>query len=204
MTKTFDSRTSASLLGRLGSNPNDGAAWGEFVRRYGRKVLEWCRHWKLQEADAQDVTQNVLLLVARQMRTFRYDPQRSFRAWLKTITRRAWCDWLEAQKRPGQGSGESQVLQLLGSLEAGDSLAERLEQEYDRELFEAATVRVRLRIEPHVWEAFRLLAFEGVSGAEAAARLGMKVGAVFVAKGRVQKMLQQEVQALEGSAEEPR
>src|SRR5437762_155337 len=93
------SHTSASLLGRLGSNPEDGAAWSEFVLRYGPKILQWCRGWRLQQADAEDVTQDVLLRVARQMQTFRYDPSRSFRAWLRTVAYRAWCDWLEARSR---------------------------------------------------------------------------------------------------------
>src|SRR5579862_2099899 len=96
-----DSKTSASLLGRLGADPNDAGAWSDFVKRYGRKILLWCRAWNLQPADADDVTQNVLLRVARQMSTFRYDPKGSFRAWLKTVAHAAWCDWLEAQKRPG-------------------------------------------------------------------------------------------------------
>jgi RNA polymerase sigma-70 factor (ECF subfamily) len=197
MDKASASRTSASLLGRLGVNPNDGAAWEEFVRRYGRKVLQWCRRWQLQDADAQDVTQTVLLRVARQMRTFRYEPGKSFRAWLKTIAHAAWVDWLEAQKRPGRGSGDSRVMAQLTTVEARDDLVLRLEEEYDRELLEAATQRVRLRIEPHTWDAFRLTAIEGLSGAEAAARLTMKVGAVYVAKSKVQKMLQETIRTLE-------
>ena len=76
-----DPRTSASLLARLSVSPNDAAAWDDFVRRYGGTMLQWCRAWKLQEADAQDVTQSVLLKIARRMRTFRYDPAKSFRGW---------------------------------------------------------------------------------------------------------------------------
>jgi RNA polymerase sigma-70 factor (ECF subfamily) len=192
------SQTRASLLGRLSADPSDAAAWTEFVRRYGPKILQWCRRGQLQEADAQDVAQNVLLLVARQMRTFRYDPGRSFRGWLKTITHAAWCDWLEAQKRPGKGSGDSEVRELLATVEARDDLLRQVEEEYERELLEAAAAQVRLRVEPHTWEAFRLLTFEGLSGAEAAERLSMKVGAVFVAKSKVQKMLREAVHELEG------
>ncbi len=190
-------RTSASLLARLGADPNDGASWDEFVRRYGRQVLGWCRHWRLQDADAEDVAQDVLLRVARQMRTFRYDAARSFRAWLKTVAHAAWCDWLEAQKRPGRGSGDSGVLELLGTIAARDDLLRALDEEYDRELLEAAAAQVRLRVAPATWDAFRLTALEGRPAAEAAGQLGMKVATVFVAKGRVQKMLQECVATLE-------
>ncbi|MCI0683010.1 MAG: sigma-70 family RNA polymerase sigma factor [Gemmataceae bacterium] len=189
--------TSASLLGRLGLNPNDPAAWHEFVERYGPRILQWCRHWKLQEADADDVTQIVLINVARQMRSFRYDPAKSFRGWLKTVAHAAWCDWLETQKRPGKGSGDTEMLKMLGSLEARDDLAQKLEAQYDAELLQIALAQVQLRVQPHTWEAFRLMTFEGLPGAEVAARLDMKVGTVFVAKSKVQKMVQEQVRAME-------
>ena len=59
---------------------------------------------------------------------------------------------------------------------------------------------VRLRVKPHTWEAFRLLAYEGLSGAEVAARLGMKIGAVFVAKSNVRKLIEEEIELLDPDA----
>src|SRR4051794_35979858 len=122
-------RTSATLLGRLGGDLSDGAAWAEFVRRYGPQVLTWCRHWRLRDADAEDVAQDVLLRAARQMRTFRYAPGRSFRAWLKTVTRSAWSDWLDARRRGVQGSGDTAAHDALESAAARDNLIGRLEAE---------------------------------------------------------------------------
>ena len=78
-----DSGTSTSLLVRLQQAPADQAAWAEFVRRYGTRIHGWCRRWGLQEADAQDVCQDVLVKLVRAMRAFRYDPAQSFRGWLK-------------------------------------------------------------------------------------------------------------------------
>jgi RNA polymerase sigma factor (sigma-70 family) len=199
MDRFSSSQTSATLLGRLDRDPQDAAAWGEFVRRYGPKVYQWCLRWNLQDADAEDVTQNVLLEVARKMRTFTYDPSRSFRAWLKAITHAAWCDWLEDRKRPGRGSGDTGVRELLATVEARADLERRMEEQFDCELLEEATARVRLRVQPHTWEAFHLLAYEGLSGAEAATRLNMKVGAVFVARSKVQRMLREELSRLEES-----
>ena len=66
-----------------------------------------------------------------------------------------------------------------------------------KELLEAAKVRVRLRVAPHTWEAFRLLALEGLPVAEVAAAVRMQVAMVYVAKSKVQKMLQEEIQKLE-------
>ena len=185
----------------MGGGATDTAAWSEFVRRYGPRIYNWCRQWRLQEADAQDITQTVLLRVVRQMETFRYDPGRSFRAWLKTVTRTAWCDWLENYCRPGQGTGDSAVFDSLSSIQARDELLQQLEDEYDRELLEVATARVRLRIKPHTWEAFRLLAYEGLSGPETANKLDMRLGAVYVAKSKVQKLLQEEIRRFDSGQE---
>jgi RNA polymerase sigma-70 factor (ECF subfamily) len=152
----------------------------------------------MQEADAQDVTQNVLVKLAQKMRDFTYDPTRSFRAWLKTLTAHAWSDFFQARQRPGLGSGDSAVNGLLHSTEAREDLVKHLEEEFDRELLEEAMLRVQLRVAPQTWQAFRLTALEGLSGAEAAARIPMQVAQVFVAKRRVQNMLRQEVARLEG------
>ena len=190
--------TQPSLLARLRLAPRDDRTWAEFVRRYGPLILGWCRRWKLQEADAQDVTQAVLVRLAERLRTFEYDAEKSFRAYVRTVTHFAWCDFLEARKRPDAGTGGSEVLERLDQVAARDDLAARLSEEFDQELLEAASGRVRLRLEAKTWEAFRLTALEGHSGAEAAAKLGMSVPAVFKARCKVQKLLREEVQRLEG------
>jgi RNA polymerase sigma factor (sigma-70 family) len=199
-----DARTSPSLLGRLRQAPADQAAWNQCVERYGVAIYSWCRHRRLQEADARDVTQDVLLKLSRKMHTFAYDPSRSFRGWLKTLTHHAWRDFVDGRKPDGAGSGDSRVVELLHTVEARDDLARQLEEEFDRELLEMAMARVRLRVQPRTWDAFRLTAVERHSGAEAAAQLHMKVATVFVARSKVQKMLQEEVQRLDRTdAESP-
>jgi RNA polymerase sigma-70 factor (ECF subfamily) len=190
-------RTSVSLLARLRQDTTDQAAWRQFVDRYGPLIRRWCRQRKLQEEDVDDVTQTVLLKLSEKMRTFPYDPSKSFRAYLKTLTHYAWCDLLENRKKPGAGSGESKVLELLDTVAARDDLVGVLEAEFDRELLEMAMARVRPRVAPHTWEAFRLTALEGLSGAEAAARLGREVVWVFKAKSNVLKMLQEEIRRLD-------
>ena len=192
------SKTSVTLLGRLRSDPTDQAAWNEFVERYGRKIYGWCRHWNLQDADAEDVTQTVLLLLARKMSTFAYDPSRSFRGWLKTLTQHAWSDFTTARKKADQGTGDSRIEERLYNVAARDDLVTRLNAEFDQELLEAAMVRVRLRVQPQTWDAFRLTALEGLSGADAAEQLKMRVATVFNAKSKVHRMLQEELRKLEG------
>jgi RNA polymerase sigma-70 factor (ECF subfamily) len=197
MDSADEPRTSATLLGRLREVPADQAAWSEFVDRYGPAIYGWCRYWRLQEADAQDVTQEVLAQLARKMRAFSYDASGSFRGWLKTLAHHAWQDFLTSRKRAGGGSGDTQALEALYAVEARADLLVRLDEEFDRELLDEAAARVRGRVEPRTWEAFRLLAMDGYSGSQAAERLGMRVATVFVAKSKVQRMLQEEIHRID-------
>ena len=160
---------------------------------YGRKVYAWCLAWGLQDADARDVTQNVFVNLAVRMRDFRYDPNRSFRGWLKTLTRHAWHDFRRFRGRHCRGTGDSGVMDRLANVAARDDFARRLEEAFDHELLRDAIARVRLRIEPHTWEAFRLLAQENWSGADAARHLRMKVSTVFSARSKVTRMLREEI-----------
>jgi RNA polymerase sigma-70 factor (ECF subfamily) len=194
-----DSRTSVTLLVRLRQVPSDQAAWADFTERYGRKIYGWCRQWGLQEADAQDVAQTVLIKLVEKMRAFDYDPTRSFRAWLRTVARHTWNDYWDSRKR-AVASGGTQAVEMLNTVEARKSLMERLDDEFDRELLEEATVRVRQRVTPRTWRAFEMMAVEGQSGADTAKALGMKVATVFVAKSKIQKLLQAERKKLEGDS----
>lgn len=198
MPEMGESSTSLTLLGRLRRNPGDQGARGSFVDRYGPKVYAWCRRWNLQEADARDVTQNVMLELARQMSSFEYQPGGSFRGWLKTIAYRAWCDFLTTRKRTPLTTTDGNLDQLAAT-EAGDDLLRQMEEECERELLEVAMNHVRPRVHPHTWQAFLLTAVEGKSGEEVAKQLNMKVGTVWVARSKVKKMLQDEVQRLEAT-----
>jgi RNA polymerase sigma-70 factor (ECF subfamily) len=187
--------TRVTLLGRLRQDPTDQAAWDEFVERYGRHIYRWCRQWKLQDADAADVTQDILVKLAQKLRTFDYDTSGSFRGWLKTLAHHAWRDFVDSRRAPA--AADSQIWEVLQALEAREDLAQKLEEAFDLELLEAAKVRVRLRVAPHTWEAFRLLALEGRPVAEVAAVVHLQVAMVYVAKSKVQKMLQEEIGKLE-------
>jgi RNA polymerase sigma factor (sigma-70 family) len=148
--------------------------------------------WGLQVSDAEDLAQDVIVKLMTAMRTFRYDPSRSFHAWLKTVTHHAWSDFLgDRNKQPGQIATD---LPIADVIEARDDLERELESLFDRDLFQMAMRRVQKRVKPITWEAFRLMALEGLSGQQAGERLQMPVAHVFVAKNRVQKLLQEEVQ----------
>jgi RNA polymerase sigma-70 factor (ECF subfamily) len=181
----------------LQQSPSDQAAWAEFVERYGRRIQGWCCHWGLQDADSQDVAQTVLLKLLLAVQTFRYDPQQKFRAWLKTVTHHAWQDLIRGRRQIAAG-GQRPIDDPLQSLAARHDLTAWIEGAFEQELLDAALVRIRPRVQPQTWEAFRLTTYEGLSGAETAARLGIAITSVYKAKSNIQKLLEAEVRYLEG------
>jgi RNA polymerase sigma-70 factor (ECF subfamily) len=189
--------TRVTLLARLRQDPTDQAAWGVFVEHYGRHIYRWCQRWKLQNADAEDLTQDILVKLAQKLRGFTYDPSRSFRGWLKTLAHHAWRDFVNSPRRAQATAGDNQAWEQLLTLKAREDLSQKLQDAFDHELLEAAKVRVRLRVAPHTWEAFRLVAIVGRPVTEVAATVQMQVAMVYVAKSKVQKMLQEEILKLE-------
>jgi RNA polymerase sigma-70 factor (ECF subfamily) len=204
MEKDAQSQTSTTLRALL-RDPTDPQAWKAFVARYAPRVLAWCRHWGLQPADAQDVTQDVLYRLVGQLRRCTYDPAKGhFLGWLKGVARHTWSDFRDSRRRAGWGSGDPHVQRLLEAQEDRDGLLEALDQEFERELYEEAQARVQLRVSRATWQAFQLLMQEKWSGARVAAELHLAVAAVYMAKRRVQTMLLEEVRRLQGPDPGPR
>jgi RNA polymerase sigma-70 factor (ECF subfamily) len=191
-----DRDTPHSLLVRLSQEARDEHAWEEFVRRYQPCIRAWCGDQGLQQADAEDVTQIILERLLTSMREFRYDPARSFRAWLRTVTMRA-CSRFTFNEHRAAGRKDRSALRLIDEAPARQELARRIEEVFDQELLELAMETVRGSVAPHTWEAFRLTALLHQSGAEAARQLGMPVMHVYVARQRVQMRLRREVERLQ-------
>jgi RNA polymerase sigma factor (sigma-70 family) len=190
-------QTSPSLLMRLALSPRDDNAWADFVKNYGTQMYNWCRRWGLQDADAQDVTQRVLLTLSQRLPSFQYDRSKRFRGWLRTIAHNAWLRFVQERQGSAHGSGDSQAQAMLESAEARDDLARRLEEEFDLELLQTAMAAVRLRVKPSTWEAFHMLAIEHKSGTEAALVLGVSEDLVFKARSNVTKLIREEMQKME-------
>lgn len=200
-----DSATrTGSVLLLLLSKPTDPECWNAFVDRYAPKIYGWCRQRGLQEADAEDVTQEVLAQLVQKLRTFTYDPHKgTFRGWLKTLTHHAWCDYLESRRRAGEGEGSPEILARLEMLEAREDLLTALAEVFDLELLAEAQARVQLQVSPRDWKIFQDLAVDGRPGPAVARELGMTVSAVLMVRSRVQKRLRQEIGRLEGASLQP-
>lgn len=189
--------TRASLLARLG-DPEDRLAWQQFVELYGSLLYGFARQRGLQDADAADLTQEVLLAIVQTAGRWHYDPQRgSFRGWLYGVTRNKIAQFLTNRRSQPLGSGDSTTQQRLAEQPKPEAdLEATWEQEYQQHLFRLAAAQIQKHFNPTTWKAFWRTAVEGARGAAVAAELGLSVGAVYVARSRVLARLTEEIQQL--------
>ncbi len=190
--------TRPSLLVRL-RDARDALAWKQFVQLYAPLVYGFARRRGLQDADAADVTQEVLRAVARGVAGLVYDPDKgSFRGWLFTVVRRKLQDYAAREKRQSPGSGDSRIhLRLEEKVAPEQEEAAWWNQEYQRHLLARALDRVRGDFHEASWQAFWQTAMEGKKAKEVAQALGMSVAAVYMAKSRVLTQLKHQIQQLQ-------
>jgi RNA polymerase sigma factor (sigma-70 family) len=190
--------TRASLLARL-VDPEDRAAWQQFVELYGRLVYGFVRQRGLQDADAADLTQEVFLALAGGAGQWKYDPERgSFRGWLFGITRNKLARFLERQRSQPLGSGDTDANRRLDEEPGREpDLGVAWEQQFQQQIFRLAAEVVVDSFTPTTWQAFWRTAVEGRSAAAVAAELDLTVGAVYVARSRVLARLTKQVQQLQ-------
>lgn len=176
--------TRASLLVRV-RDARDGPAWSRFVQIYAPLIHGFARKKNLQDADAADLTQDVLAAVAHALRQFDYDPARgSFRGWLFTAVRRRLAHYLQKRPHQPQGSGDTEVLHLLAQQPAAEE-SQLWDQEFERRLFHWAAEQVRPTVKESSWQAFWRTAVGAEVPREVARDLGLSVAAVYMAKSRI-------------------
>jgi RNA polymerase sigma-70 factor (ECF subfamily) len=182
--------TSPSLLLRI-RDPADVVSWGTFVNLYAPLIYRYGRRRGLQDADAADMTQEVLARVARAIRDFSYDPERGrFRDWLGLLTHRELLTAQKKRDRQAAGNGDpGGPLDQVEAVAADSTWAD----EFNDYLLQAALRRIRPDFEPQTWNAFELVWNRGRPAPEVARELGVPVATVYVAKSRVLKRLREEM-----------
>lgn len=178
-------QTRQSLLIRLARNSDD--AWPEFLEVYEQAIYAFARKKGLQDADAWDVTQDVLAAVEKKVETWQADPALGkFRGWLFRVARNVAVDKIRAQSKRAAGSGDSRVAKLLAEHPEG------FEQEstlfwtnYRRKLLHWAADQVKPDFKDSSWQSFWLTSVEGKNADEVAKQLDLSVGSVYAAKFRI-------------------
>jgi len=196
--------TRASLLHRL-KDWRDQASWRKFFDTYWQLIYGTARKSGLNDAEAQDVVQETMLSVAKQMPGFTYDPVNgSFKKWLLNLTR--WRIVDQVRKRAKAISPQTPVSQAedtgTGMTDrlvdpASDALEVAWEAEWQNTLLTAALATVKRRVEPQTYQVFDFYVNKEWPARKVASTFNINVEQVYLAKHRVTEMLKAEVARLE-------
>ena len=193
--------TRDSLLIRI-ADPCDQGAWEQFARIYRPVVYNVARMRGLQDADAQDVAQQVLIAVARALPTWeRRDESTRFRHWLCRIARNATVNMLTRQPKDRAVGGDDDRANHRADDKVDDGVDSQLEREYRRQLFRKAAERVRSRADAITWQAFAITMIDGLSIPDAVAQLNRSEAVIYAARSRIIRRLRDAVKQLEDESD---
>jgi len=182
--------TSESLLLRLRSG-SDQNAWTTFVELYTPLIFYWARNTGLQTNDAADLVQDVLTLAFQKLPSFRYDSEKSFRGWLRTVTLNRFREKLR-KKSIGAAAATQSVLASIAQPDSSQGSAESTwDLNYQQSLVQRANQLLESEFQPATWRALQKYVFENQSAANAAKENGLSVWTVYAAKSRFMSRLRE-------------
>jgi RNA polymerase sigma-70 factor, ECF subfamily len=195
MSAQHSETTSATLLARIQSGETE--AWRRLTRVYGPLVQYWCKRWGVADADIDDLVQEVWVALGPTLHGFHGVPQRSFRAWIRGVTRHKVQDWRRRQaKQLTDAAGGTVMVQFLQQIESDqdDDLADDSQEAAQKQaLYTRALAEIRDEFENRTWLMFLAVAVDGKSVAEVAAEFGLTAAGVRKVKSRVFHRLRQEL-----------
>lgn len=190
--------TSISLLDRLKSAEPDDPQWQRLHDIYGPWIKAWLARAGESGSDAQDLTQEVLLVLVRELPSFQRQRDGSFRRFLgQVLLNRMRAHWKQRKRRPkALAGGESGTDGLEQLADPASALSRQWDREHDDFVLRRLMTTVEHDFSTTTWQAFRRCALDGEAAAAVSADLGITVNAVLVAKSRVLKRLREEAAGL--------
>ncbi|TWU57994.1 RNA polymerase sigma factor [Rubripirellula reticaptiva] len=185
--------TRPSLLVRL-KDTRDHEAWTDFHAVYEPVIYAMCRRRGLQDADAREIVQEVLMAVSRSIANFTNHGDGTFRGWLSRITRNATIDALRksaSRRETIDASGVMRHLEIIAADNVNDETTEEFDWDRRQQLFRWAAAEVRQRTGETNWIAFWKSSVDGLSISDVAKELGIGEGAVYVARCRIIKRIRE-------------
>lgn len=187
--------TRLTLLAGI-QHPENHAAWDEFVALYRPVIYRMARRRGLQDADAQDLTQEVLVRIAKSIEHYQPQPDTRFRHWLRRVARNAIMTVL-TRTSPDVGLSATDHGPQVNELTADTSVdGQELAIEVQREIYLRAAAIVRTEVNADTWQAFELTVIQGQTCDAAAKTLGKSIGTIYAARSRIMKRLRDQVQLL--------
>jgi RNA polymerase sigma factor (sigma-70 family) len=191
--------TSATLVQRL-RNLDDKSGWGRFLVQYRPRLIAWCKQHGLNREESEDVAQDVMTRLVRNLPNFQYSQERNFSGWLRTVWRSAWLDFIRHRHGAQPQIGGSSIQAMLNGVVGGnlaDELADQMDREYQRHMLAASIGAVRPLVSQRDWELFERIAFDGESATDVSRSVGMSLAAVGMIKCRIQKKLASHIQSMD-------
>jgi RNA polymerase sigma-70 factor (ECF subfamily) len=195
--------TRRTLLSRL-RNLDDQESWRTFFDLYWRLLYNVARKSGLDDVSAQEIVQDTVIAVARQMPEFRYDPARgTFRQWLLRITRRRIIDHLrriyrqppKAEVAPESLDEDEQHAAAIAD-ESASAIDAAWDEEWEKATFDAALARVRAAVNPRHFQVFDYCVLKEWPASKVAATLGLNAAQVYLAKHRVAQAMKRAVRRI--------
>lgn len=189
--------TSISLLDRARSDV-ESDSWRELASIYSPLLRGWVKRYSLQPSDVDDLLQEVMLTVARELPAFEHSGNiGAFRSWLRMILVHRLQNQWRSQKQRALPKGGSSLLKELQELQVETSEVSCLWNiEHDRHVLSQLLDAIRPRFGEQTWRAFRRVMFDGQRTGDVADELGMSLKAVHLAKSRVLRALREEAAGL--------
>jgi len=194
--------TPRTLLERIKAwDDHDG--WREFFDTYWGLIYGVARQTGLNDAEAQDIVQETIVAVAKNISDFHYDPSRgSFKSWLLQQTRWRVQGYFRKRQyqRDGQKFPREQPLDTA-TIEQQPApndfnLDETWDAEWERNLLEVALQNVKTRATPRQFQLFALHVLNELPARLVAERVGAKLAEVYFAKYRISNLVKKEIKRL--------
>jgi RNA polymerase sigma factor (sigma-70 family) len=198
-------KTRLSLIRRLKCLDDQGS-WNDFFTCYWKLIYGVARKTGLSDAEAQDVVQETVLTVVRNIGGFETETRRgSFRGWLLKITR--WRIGDQFRKRapernaPAKREGPSETSRTPTSHRIPDPASLEIdaiwEREWEQTVFDSAVEKVRGEVDAASYQMFDLHVLKELSVGRVAKKLGVKPARVYFAKYKVSRLIKKEVKRLQ-------
>jgi RNA polymerase sigma-70 factor (ECF subfamily) len=183
--------TPVSLLEQV-RNPGDQEAWKRFVNVYTPLLFHWAHRVGSRDQDAADLVQEVFLLLIQKLPEFTYDRDKSFRAWLRTLSLNRWHNYQRRKQLPSSREDQPNLSELVdphGSEAFWDA-------EYRQHLVSQVLESIQKDFPPDTWKAWSEYVVRGRSATEVAAELGITINMVYLTKSRILRQLRRELDGL--------
>ena len=189
--------TSLSLLDRLRQSP-ENEDWSRLIEAYSPLLRAWLMRAEVQSADADDLVQEVLLVVHRELPKFEHNQRRgAFRNWLRQIVVHRLRNFWRSRGRLIAAGNDSQLEEQLKQLEDdGSQLSQRWDREHNLAIARKLLDLIESRFTESTRLVFRRLVVDGADADTVAAETGLSLNAIFTAKSRVLRELRRLGQGL--------